>query len=205
MKTKSYHTDWGEGHDPYPVGSSAGCGGAAIWLNGRREPLETYISQEVIESTPQRTQFKLNYEREIYGVVYGEEKTITIELGNRLFDVHSVFTKNGKIAANLPVCIGLTTHEGKAQTFSNEKQGWIACWETIAGSEVGTAAKTDPKRILAIREIKSDTKDESHYFININTDRIGAFDHQAGYGWNKAGEIITSVDWTNYLNEYERQ
>ena len=159
----------------------------------------------MIESTPQRTQFKLNYEREIYGEVYGEEKTITIELGKRLFDVHSVFTKNGKIAANLPVCIGLTTHEGKAQTFSNEKQGWIACWETIAGSEVGTAAKTDPKRILAIREVKSDTKDESHYFIFINTDRNGAIDYQAGYGWNKAGEIITSDDWTNYLNEFERQ
>jgi rhamnogalacturonyl hydrolase YesR len=205
MKTKSYHTDWGEGHDPYHVGSSAGCGGTAIWLNGKREPLETYISQEVIERTPQRTQFKLTYEREIGGEVYGEEKTITIELGKRLFDVHSVFTKNGKVAANLPACIGLTTHEGKAQTFSNEKRGWIACWETIAGSEVGTAAKTDPKRILAIREVKSDTKDESHYFIFINTDRNGAIDYQAGFGWNKAGEIITSDDWTNYLNEHKRQ
>ena len=203
MKTKSYHKDWGEGHDPYHVGSSAGCGGTGIWLNGKREPLETYIKQDLIECTPQRSQFKLTYEREIGGDVYGEEKTITIELGKRLFDVHSVFTKNGKVAANLPVCIGLTTHEGKAQTFSNEKQGWIACWEKIAGSEVGTGAKADPKRMDAIKEVKSAKKDESHLFILMKTDRNGAIDYQAGYGWKKAGEIKTSDDWTNYLNEYE--
>jgi rhamnogalacturonyl hydrolase YesR len=123
MKTKSYHKDWGEGHDPYHVGSSAGCGGTGIWLNGKREPLETYTKQELIECTPQRSQFKLTYEREIGDDVYGEEKTITIEPGKRLFDVHSVFTRNGKVASGLPVCIGLTTHDGKAETFSNEKQG----------------------------------------------------------------------------------
>jgi rhamnogalacturonyl hydrolase YesR len=201
MKTKSYHTDWGEGHDPYHVGSSAGCGGTGIWLNGKREPLETYTKQEVIECTTERTQFKLTYEREIDGDVYGEEKTITIELGKRLFDVHSVFTKNGKVASNLPICIGLTTHDGKAETFSNEKQGWIACWEKIAGSEVGTAAMVDPKRIVAIQEVQSDTKDESHHFILMKTDRNGAIDYQAGYGWKKAGEIKTSDDWNNYLNE----
>jgi rhamnogalacturonyl hydrolase YesR len=201
MKTKSYHKDWGEGHDPYHVGSSAGCGGTGIWLNGKREPLETYTKQEVIECTTERTQFKLTYEREIDGDVYGEEKTVTIELGKRLFDVHSVFTKNGKVASNLPICIGLTTHDGKAETFSNEKQGWIACWEKIAGSEVGTAARVDPKRIVAIQEVQSDTKDESHHFIFMKTDRNGAIDYQAGYGWKKAGEIKTANDWNNYLNE----
>ena len=201
MNTKSYHTDWGEGHDPYHVGSSAGCGGTGIWLNGKREPLETYTKQEVIECTPQRSQFKLTYEREIDGDVYREEKTITIELGKRLFDLHSVFTKNGKTASGLQVCIGLTTHDGKAETFSNDKRGWIACWETIAGSEVGTAAMADPKRIDEIKEVKSAKKDESHLFILMKTDRKGSINYQAGYGWKKAGEIKKSKDWKNYLNE----
>ena len=203
MKTKSYHTDWGEGHDPYHVGSSAGCGGTGIWLNGKREPLEAYTKQEVIECTPERSQFKLTYEREIDGDVYGEEKTVTIELGKRLFDVHSVFTKNGTVASGLPICIGLTTHDGKAETFSSEENGWIACWETIADSEVGTAAMADPKRIDEIKEVKSDTKDESHLFILMKTDRKGAVDYQAGYGWKKAGEIKTSDDWKKYLSKNE--
>jgi len=201
MKTKSYHKDWGEGHDPYHVGSSAGCGGTGIWLNGEREPLETYTKHEVIESTPERTQFKLTYEREISGDVYGEEKTITIELGKRLFDVHSVFTKNGKIASNLLVCIGLTTHDGKAEAFFDEALGWIACWEKIAGSYLGTAAKVPPARIDEIKVVRSDKKDQSHIFILMKTASDGSIDYQAGYGWEKAGGIITRADWASYLNK----
>ena len=199
MKTKSYHKDWGEGLDPYHVGSSAGCGGTGIWIDGKREPLETYTKHEVIESTPERSQFKLTYEREIDGVVYGEVKTITIELGKRLFDVHSVFTKNGEIASSLPVCIGLTTHDGKAETFSNEIQGRIVCWEKMADSELGTAAMADPKLIDEIKVVKSDTKDESHIFILMNTNSDGAIDYQAGYGWEKAGEITSVKEWQKYL------
>ena len=201
MKTKSYHKDWGEGHDPYHVGSSAGCGGTGIWLNGKREPLETYIKQELIECTPQRSQFKLTYEREIGGDVYGEEKTITIELGKRLFDVHSVFTKNGKVASGLPVCIGLTTHDGKAETFSSEENGWIACWEKIAGYFVGTGVSVDSEGIVKIEEVKSEKKDESHIFIIVETDDDGGIDYKAGYGWERAGTIKYATDWTDCLGE----
>jgi rhamnogalacturonyl hydrolase YesR len=201
MKTKSYHKDWGEGHDPYHVGSSAGCGGTGIWLNGNREPLETYIRHEVIERSPERSQFKLTYKREIGGDVYGEEKTVVIELGERLFHVRSVFTKNGKIASGLPVCIGLTTHDGAAEPFWNEQQGWIACWEKINDSELGTAVMSDPKRIDEIKEVKSSEKDDSHLLILARTDRFGAIEYQAGYGWQKAGEINTSNDWKNYLTK----
>jgi rhamnogalacturonyl hydrolase YesR len=203
MNTRSYHMDWGEGYDPYHVGSTAGCGGTGIWIEGRREPLETYTKHEVIECTPKRSRFKLTYEREIGGVVYGEEKTITIEPGKRLFDVHSVFTKNGKIASGLPVCIGVTTHNGSASSFSDEKRGWIACWEKIDDSELGTAAMADPKRIDEIKEVKSEQQDESHIFILMKTDRKGSIDYQAGYGWKKAGEIKTSNEWKNYLNNME--
>jgi hypothetical protein len=199
MKKKSYHKDWGEGHDPYHVGSSAGCGGTGIWLNGERQPLEAFTEYEVLECSAKKSVFKLTYECEIEGVVYGEVKTITIELGKRLFDVHSVFTKNGKVASGLPVCIGLTTHDGKATASSDVSEGWIACWEKMAGSELGTAAMAAPKRIDEIKEVKSAKKDESHIFILMKTDRNGAIDYQAGYGWKKAGEIKTSAEWNDYL------
>ena len=71
----------------------------------------------------------------------------------------------------------------------------------MAGSEVGTAAMADPKRIDEIKEVKSDKKDASHLFILMKTDRNGSIDYQAGYGWKKAGEITTSKDWKNYLDE----
>ena len=202
MKTKSYHKDWGEGHDPYHVGSSAGCGGTGIWLDGAREPLETFIKQEVVECTPAKSVFKLTYEKEIGGAVYGEEKTITIELGRRLFEVRSVFTKNGKVAANLPVCIGITTHDGKAVASSDTAKGWIACWETIQKSGLGTGGVMTPARILEIKEIKSDKKDESHIFMVTQTDAYGILDYKAGYGWAKDGGIKTSKEWNAYLETF---
>ncbi len=201
MKTKTYHKDWGEGLDNYHVGSSAGCGGTGIWLNGRREPLNTYTKHEVITTTPQRSQFKLTYQREIGGVSYGEVKTITIELGKRLFDVQSVFTRNGEPAAGLPVCIGVTTHDGAAEAFSDRKKGWIAAWEALGGSELGTAAVTDPNRIDQIKVVKSANKDESHILIITKTDSQGGLSYQAGYGWKKAGAITTRKAWQDYLTK----
>lgn len=196
---KSYHTDHGEGHDPYHVGSSAGCGGTGLWLDGKREPLETFVRHEIIEQRPERSRFKLFYEREIDGVVYGEEKIITIEAGKRVFEVESFFTKDGELAAGLPVCIGLTTHDGKAESFSSEKEGWIACWENIVGSELGTGATTDPKRIEDILNVRSEKRDESHLFILMKTDADGKIAYKAGYGWKKTGEVTSSDEWIAYL------
>lgn len=202
MNDKTYHKDWGEGNDPYHVGSSAGCGGTGIWLNGERQPLEAFTEYEVIECSPKKSIFTLTYENEIEGTVYGEVKTITIEPGKRLFDVHSVFTENGKIAANMPVCIGVTTHDGKATASSSPTKGWVACWEEIEGSDLGTGAMIDPELITEIKEVNVEDKDQSHIFIITKTNSEGALDYQAGYGWEKAGEIKTSKDWTNYLNNF---
>lgn len=198
---KSYHKDHGEGYDPYHVGSSAGCGGTALWFDGKRVSLETFTKYEVVECKPEQSKFKLTYEREIDGVLYGEERTISIELGKRLFEVRSVFTKDGKIAAELPVCIGVATHDGKATVHSDSAKGWIACWETIKESGLGTAAMMDPQRIKEIKEVKGAEKDAGHVFLITNTDNEGAVSFKAGYGWETAGEIKTSQDWLQYLNQ----
>jgi len=197
---KSYHKDHGEGLDNYHVGSSAGCGGTGIWLNGKREPLETYTKYEILESSPALTRFKLSYERTIDGTVYGEEKTISIELGNRLFQVDSLFTVDGKPAANLPVCVGLTTHDGAAESFYDKDAGWIATWEKLDDSELGTAARMNPKQIVSVEEVLSKKKDKSHIFLITNTDSEGQIRYEAGYGWKKAGSILSRDDWSRHLN-----
>lgn len=197
---KSYHKDWGEGYDPYHVGSSAGCGGAALWLDGKRTALNSFTKYNIVKCTPEKSVFTLSYEDKIDGVVYGEERTITIELGRQLFAVHSVFTMDGKPASDLPICIGITTHDGKAEAFSDQAKGWVACWEEIDGSKLGTAAKIDPARLAEIKEVKSEVKDQGHIFIIAKTDAKGAIDYKAGYGWEKAGKITSKSAWQTYLN-----
>lgn len=198
-KGVSYHQDGGEGLDCYHVGSSAGTGGTGLWMKGQREPLETYVNYEVCESTRERSRFTLTYERKIGGVVYGEKKTITIELGSRLFRAHSIFTKNGQIAAGLPVCVGVTTHDGRAESFFNRAQGWIACWETLEDSELGTAVRMAPNRICEIEQLDPAAPDEGHILIVAITDERGAIDYEAGYCWTKAGALTTRAEWAAYL------
>ncbi|HYW97399.1 MAG TPA: DUF4861 family protein, partial [Bacteroidales bacterium] len=197
---KSYHEDHGEGLDNYHVGSSAGCGGTGIWLNGEREPLETFTDYKVIEVSPERSRFKLIYERKIDGVVYGEEKTITIEPGKHLFQVESVFLKDKQPAANLPVCIGLTTHDGNAEAFFNQNEGWIATWESLGDSELGTGARMDPAKLDSIVMVDRKKKDASHIFLVAKTDTEGRISYEAGYGWKKARKITTREEWINYLS-----
>lgn len=197
---KSYHKDHGEGYDPYHVGSSAGCGGSALWLNDSRVSLETFTEHKVLKSGPAESSFMLTYEREIEGAVYGEQRTITIGLGQQLFHVHSVFTKDGQPAIGFPVCVGVTTHDGKAKAFSDKSKGIIACWEVIDKSGLGTAALMDPGRIEEIREVDSDgQKDVGHIFLIAKTDAAGAIDYRAGFGWQKAGQIKTREAWKQYL------
>lgn len=198
---KPYHQDHGEGLDNYHVGSSAGTGGTGLWLDDKREPLETYVKHEVIACTRELSRFKLTYEREIAGAVYREEKTISIKLGQRLYEAHSVFTKDGKIAAGLPVCIGVTTHDGKGETFFDQAQGWVACWEKLDDSELGTAARMAPAHIVEIKEVKTKRKDESHIFIITTTSDDGSLDYEAGYSWKKAGGITSRVEWEKYLGQ----
>lgn len=197
---KSYHQDHGEGLDNYHVGSSAGTGGTGIWLNDKREPLEAFTKYKIIENTPARSSFMLSYEREIDGVLYGEDKTITIEPGKRMFDVRSVFYKNGMPASGLPVCVGVTTHDGKARSFSNKKHGWIACWENLGGSGLGTAAMMDPQQVREIRTVKSQGKDEGHILLIANTGNQGELEYRTGYGWEKAGAIKSQSEWESWLD-----
>ncbi len=197
---KSYHKDHGEGLDSYKVGASAGCGGTAILINGKHERLETFTTHEVIAVTPQQSTFKLSYQREIDGTVYGEQKTITITLGKRLFQVESLFLKDGKPAPGLTVSVGLTTHDGNATPFSDKDKGWIATWETLDDSELGTGARIKPADLASITTVESDVHDESHIYLITRTDDAGKIRYEAGYGWKKAGAIQSRDDWADALS-----
>ncbi|WOO40850.1 DUF4861 family protein [Rubellicoccus peritrichatus] len=199
---KSYHTDHGEGLDNYHTGASAGCGGTAIWLDGQREPLETFTEWEILKSSPERTVFALTYENEIDGDVYKEVKEITIELGQRLFKANSTFWKNGEPAAGLPIAIGLATHDGKASVSYDQSEGWAACWEILDGSGLGTGVIVNPDEVSEIVVIEPTGKDTGHVAIIAETDSEGQITYYAGYGWEKAGAIKTSAAWENYLKTF---
>ena len=194
----SYHTDHGEGCDLYSVGSSRGCGGTAIWKNGKMYISGPYKTLKLISREQNRSVFELTYDYDVEGDKIHEVKRITLELGQRLFRSESTFTVNGKPAA-LDVAVGVTTHEGKAKVTLNREQGWMACWEDIQNTGLGTGVAIARGRIAEMRDFTTPGSTERHALLVTRTDAAGKTLHFAGFGWTKAGEITTPEKWNEYL------
>lgn len=201
----TYHKDSGEGYDPYHVGSSLGCGGIGLWLDDKLVTTETYTGSKVIKCEPDESVFELGYGWEHEGHKYRLNKLITIRLGDRLFKTEATFWKDDKLAKDLRVAIGLTTHDGKAKASKDVKAGWLSCWEEIDDSGLGTGVVMDPKDIKDYELIKSGTPDESHALFITATDDQGQVSWWAGYGWERAGEIKNSTAWEKYLKQFSNK
>ena len=195
----SYHTDHGEGYDPYHTGTSRGVGGTAIWVDGEPYPAHTFADFEVVQSGGDEVEFRLYYEwRTPIGHIT-ENKTVTLTLGSQLYEVNSEFMLDGE-PASIPVAIGLTTHDEKATVAQNPRTGRIATWEIIDGTGLGTGALVDPARVVEIRHTPSDTKDESHIWLITASDDDGRLSYRAGFAWEGAGDILDAGAWHDYLD-----
>lgn len=201
----TYHEDAGEGYDPYHVGASLGTGGIGLWLDGKLVTTETFTAQRVIKCEPEESVFELDYAWEHGGHQYKQTKRITIKMGDRLFLSVSTFWKDGEPAKDLPVAIGITTHDGKAKASSDPATGWLACWEEIDGSDLGTGVIMDPEQIEKYELISSETPDVSHALFISKTDDKGQVSWWAGYGWERAGEIKSTSEWEQYLTGFAKK
>jgi len=201
---KSYHVDHGEGYDPYKVGSSRGCGGLALWIDGKMVRSNVFTKWEIIKCEPEESVFVLTYEYKVGSDTYTEDKQISVKLGDRLFKATSTFTKNGKVAKDLPVAIGLVRHHETDLVSKDLSKGWMSIWEPMDDSELGTGVVIDPKRIADFQMLETGKKLEDHALIISKTDAKGQVEYYAGYGWKKAGEIKTAEDWNAYLAGFEQ-
>ncbi len=195
----SYHVDHGEGYDPYHTGISRGVGATAVWIDGQPYAAHSYKTYKINENNGESVSFTLQYEWMTPIGIVKEMKTISLPLGSQLFDVNSVFTLDGN-PAELPIAIGVATHDGKAQTFYDLANGHISAWETIDNYGVGTGALIDPSKLEGIKDIKSDVKDESHIWMFTTTDADGSLNYRAGFAWEGAGDITNQQAWDAYLD-----
>ncbi len=202
---KSYHKDHGEGYDPYKVGASRGCGGVALWLDGKMVISNVFREWKVVKSGKEESVFVLTYYWKHDGDSYKEDKKISIKLGDRLFKTESTFWKNGNIAINLPIAVGVLRHKKSNKLSKNLDKGWVSVWEKLDGSELGTGVLMDPSRIEKHELYVTGKKLEDHTLLITKTDKNGQVQFYAGYGWKKAGEINTAAEWEVYLNGFRHQ
>ena len=196
----SYHENKGEGYDPYHVGQSRGTGGSAIWIDGTPYAANTYSSYKMVKSGPDQVVFSLQYQWQTPLGLVAETKTISLEMGQQLYQANSVFTLDG-VPASLPIAIGITTHDEAASVSFDKKSGWISAWETIDDLGIGTGVKADPAIIQDIKHMVSDKKDESHIWVIAQSDSQGKLAYQAGFAWEAAGDITNKTSWETYLSK----
>lgn len=204
---KSYHKDWGDGYDIYHVGSSAGVGSEALWVDGRMEAMETWVEQKILKQSKELVEFELKYERTIEGKVYNQIKKISLALGSQLFHAESTFFVDGELAKNLPIAIAVATHDEKAEVTFNKKAGYIATWERLNDNfGIGTAVLVDPKIIGKKKVILSEgVKDAGHALYVVNTDDTGKISYYSGFAWQRAGIITSKQQWLEYLAGFNQK
>ncbi|MEB2774693.1 DUF4861 family protein [Algoriphagus sp. D3-2-R+10] len=197
----SYHTDNGEGYDPYHVGNSRGIGGAGIWINDSLYVSKNFTEYKIIANGPLRSVFELTYAPWKAGnATIIETKRISIDVGSQIYHMEE-YLKSDNSIPNLTT--GITLHDGSGEVNSDHKAGWISYWETIDDAKLGTGIIANPKDIIQHLEIRKKAKDQSHIYLVLRpTEKISYY---ADFGWEKAGEFSSATDWNRYLNDFSKK
>jgi len=200
---KSYHQDHGEGYDGYKVGDSRGCGGVSVWADGQLHNSKTFVAQRLIENTPQRVAFELDYASELNGKVLRETKRITLIMGQRLYQCDARFTLDGA-PAKLEVAIGLMPQEKTSKAVFSPKTGIMQIWEMHEGFGLGTGVVIDPSRVVNMIH-HTDPPGQTQALTLARTDANGSIRWFAGFGWQGQGLISSSQQWSTYLTKFSKK
>jgi hypothetical protein len=201
-KPFAYHTDTGEGYDPYHVGSSRGVGGTGVLDSDKLYVSKNFATYKVLATGPIRTVFELTYAPwDAAGRQVTEKKTISLDLGSNLtrYEEH--------IAANkpLPNCtIGLTLHEQKGEVKADRSAGWCRYWEKTDDSYLATGVVVSPSYLLDYKENRSTEKDHGQLYM-VTRPRQNTVVFYAGFGWQKSGQFASAAAWDAYLAEFARR
>ncbi|MCL2104906.1 MAG: glycoside hydrolase family 88 protein [Kiritimatiellaeota bacterium] len=123
-KEKNYHApDLGYGIDCYKVGTGPGCGGSAIFADGKYWQAITY-KDSMMMAGPIRTAFTLSYAPfDVGGKQVQEDRFFRIDLGSDFYSVDSSFTIVDAVPAT---CISYRPVDAASVA---KGKGWIAVWE----------------------------------------------------------------------------
>jgi unsaturated rhamnogalacturonyl hydrolase len=192
----TYHKDDGTGLDSYDVGKTRGCGGTAVWNNGKLYVSKNFTSAKTLAAGPIRFSFELEYAPwNAEDTTISEKKVITLDAGSHLNKIQSTFSFSG--AQPVKIAVGLATHAG-ART-SNPIEGRIlSVWEPLtdpgAGND-GTAI------VLPLGSEAAIVKAEGNAFFVLNANSVKPLTYYAGAGWSKS-DIPSQKVWNDYLRVF---
>jgi len=193
----SYHNDNGIGLDSYDVGPSRGCGGTAVWADGKLNVSKNYTVAKILAAGPIRLEFEVSYAPwKAGGRMVTETKRITLDAGSHLNKIVSTSTFDGE--SPLELAAGIAIHEGGAATLPPGKS-IAAVWDTPQKPSAGRIATG----LVSLPAESATTTTAANHALMIFKRHSGkSFTYFAGSGWSKA-DMPTQEDWNTYLVRFE--
>lgn len=186
---QDYHTERGEGYDFYHVGRERGCGGTAIWRDGRAFPSQTYATYAIAANAPDHLEFTVTFEPwDAGGSRVSETKTIRMVRGTNFFQVTHTVTGEGP--GPLTVGIGLTTF-GQPELREDSAAGVLASWEKIGATQgaVGTAVVADPRQVAGFGVAGKER------YLLVHAKSGEPFTYYVGAGWSGNSRFKDARSW----------
>jgi hypothetical protein len=189
----SYHKDNGVGLDSYEVGKSRGCGGTAVFEDGKLMVSKNYTKLHMLADGPIRFAFEVTYAPwDANGVTVTETKRITLDAGTHMNRIESTYTFDG--VSTLDLAAAVAVHQGAAAEFP--VAGSVASvWDTpqlASAGRISIGLVADPQQ-------HAKTVAAAEHALMVFTRHSGEpFTYLAGSGWSKA-DMPTAADWDNYL------
>ena len=193
----SYHNDNGIGLDSYEVGPSRGCGGTAVWADGKLNVSKNYTVARILAAGPIRFEFEVSYAPwPAAGRMTTETKRITLDAGSHVNKIVSTFTFDG--GSPLDLAAGIAIHEGGVATLPSGKN-IAAVWDTPQKPSAGRIATG----LVSLPAEHATTTTAANHALMIFKRHSGEpFTYFAGSGWSKA-DMPTPEDWSTYLVRFE--
>ena len=210
---QSYHKDHGEGYDVYKVGDSRGCGGLALWVDGRMVLSDVFKEARLKWTSPETAEFEAVSEfPAVAGKKYFEIRRFTLRMGERVTRITSriALSPGGRVGpggvANADVVVGLFAQTKTPEVVFAPDRTSMAVWEQVDGVGLGLGMTFPPGAVTAMKSLAHDgePKGYSHALAFMKTNAAGEVSYATGYGWAKAGEIKSLAEWRGYLETFAR-
>jgi rhamnogalacturonyl hydrolase YesR len=195
-KKHNYHTDDGTAADNYRVGPNRGCGGAALWVDGKLSAARCYKSWKLIAEGPIRIVFELTYAPwDAGGHQVSEVRRISLDLGSNLnrFECHFDTGHQPYTAA-----AGLFIHSDASKV--THEANWVGMWEKFSE---GDGPGFIPVGLVWPATSGGQFKQaEGHSLVLTALKGDEPFVYYAGAGWSKNPDFPDEATWIAYLKSF---
>lgn len=218
----SYHVDHGDGMDCYKVGSTLGCGTAALYVNERIKYPRCYTTYEILDRGPLRFTVKLAYGTEnIDGMAVFETRIISLDAGSHLNK--AVISYSG-LTYETPLAVGIVVHNENPNAYVQNNTGGYMCYEDLGDpnqykEKYRAKQNADFGHIFVGTVFPQTTKEMKyqsenglpgaygHILAISSVNNASPFTYYFGSAWDRNEEtgIFSLTDWEAYLSNFVRQ